>query len=57
MISKIYGQTKYKSMFQAGRGKGRKRPNKSQAYKEATAMSSLTPSIKRVVRYKKTKGK
>ena len=24
MISKIYGQTKYKSMFQAGRGKGRK---------------------------------
>ena len=57
MISKIYGQTKYKSMFEAGRGKGRKRPNKSQAYKEATAMSSLTPSIKRVVRYKKTKGK
>ena len=51
MISKIYGQTKYKSMFQAGRGKGRKRPNKSQAYKEATAMSSLTPSIKRIVTY------
>ena len=57
MISKIYGQTKYKSMFEAGRGKGRKRPNKSQAYKEATAMSSLTPSSKRVVRYKKTNGK
>ena len=57
MISKIYGQTKYKSMFEAGRGKGRKRPNKSQAYQEATAMSSLTPSIKRVVRYKKTNGK
>ena len=52
MISKIYGQTKYKSMFQAGRGKGRKRPNKSQAYKEAIAMSSLSPSIKRVVKYR-----
>ena len=55
MISKIYGQTKYKSMFEAGRGKGRKRPNKSQAYKEAIAMSSLSPSIKRIVTYKKKK--
>ena len=55
MISKIY-----KSLYrlsQMGRRKGTKRPNKSQAYKEATAMSSLSPSIKRVVRYKKTKGK
>ena len=52
MISKIYGQTKYKRMFQAGRGKGRKRPNRSKAYREAAAMSRLTPSIKRVVTYK-----
>ena len=47
---------KYK-MTAMGRRKGTKRPNKSQAYKEATAMSSLSPSIKRVVRYKKTKDK
>ena len=39
-------------MFQAGKGKGRKRPNLSKAYKEAIAMSRLTPSIKRVVTYK-----
>ena len=57
MISKIYEiGAKYK-LTGMGRRKGTKRPNKSQAYKEATAMSSLTPSIKRVVRYKKTKGK
>ena len=51
MISKIYKYgAKYK-LTQMGRIKGTKRPNKSQAYKEATAMSSLSPSIKRVVKY------
>ena len=54
MISKIY-ESVHKKLFQ--KRKGTKRPNKSQAYKEATAMSSLSPSIKRVVHYKKTKGK
>ena len=54
MISKIY-ESVHKKLFK--KRKGMKRPNKSQAYKEATAMSSLSPSIKRVVRYKKTKGK
>ena len=54
MISKIY-ESVHKTLFK--KRKGMKRPNKSQAYKEATAMSSLSPSIKRVVRYKKTKGK
>ena len=54
MISKIYDSV-HKKIFR--KRKGMKRPNKSQAYKEAVAMSSLTPSIKRVVRYKKTKGK
>lgn len=52
MISKIYNST-YKKLFRKRRGM--KRPNKSKAYKEATAMSSLSPSIKRVVRYRKKK--
>ena len=55
MISKIY---KYGAMYkltQMGRRKGTKRPNKSKAYKEAVYMSRLSPSIKRVVKYKKTK--
>tara|TARA_R110002020_G_scaffold259996_1_gene474174 strand:+ start:5822 stop:6004 length:183 start_codon:yes stop_codon:yes gene_type:complete len=52
MISKIYEiGAKYK-LTQMGRRKGTKRPNKSQAYKEAIAMSSLSPSIKRVVSYR-----
>ena len=55
MISKIY-KCPYK-LSQMGRRKGTKRPNKSKLYKQAVAMSSLSPSIKRVVRYKKTKGK
>jgi len=50
MISKIYDSV-HKKIFKKRRGM--KRPSKSQAYKEATAMSSLSPSIKRVVRYKK----
>ena len=50
MISKIYDSV-HKKIFK--KRKGMKRLNKSQAYKEATAMSSLSPSIKRVVRYKK----
>ena len=54
MISKIY-ESINKKLFR--KRKGMKRPNKSKAYKEAVAMSSLSPSIKRVVRYKKTKGK
>ena len=54
MISKIY-ESVSKKIFR--RRKGMKRPNKSQAYKEAVAMSSLSSSIKRVVRYKTTKGK
>ena len=48
MISKIY-ESINKKLFR--KRKGMKRPNKSQAYKEATAMSSLSPSIKRVVKY------
>ena len=53
MISKIYEiGAKYK-LTGMGRRKGQKRPNKSKLYKEATAMSSLTPSIKRIIRYKK----
>jgi len=52
MISKIYDSI-HKKIFK--KRKGMKRPNKSKAYKEATAMSSLSPSIKRVVRYKKKK--
>ena len=57
MISKIYEiGAKYK-LTGMGRRRGSKRPNKSKAYKQAVAMSSLSPSIKRVVHYKKTKGK
>ena len=52
MISKIYDSV-HKKLFR--KRKGIKRLNKSKAYKEATAMSSLSPSIKRVVKYKKTK--
>ena len=52
MISKIYDSTHKKIFIKR---KGMKRPNKSQAYKEATAMSSLSPSIKRVVQYRKKK--
>ena len=52
MISKIYDSI-HKKIF--NKRKGIKRPNKSKAYKEAIAMSSLSPSIKRVVRYKKKK--
>ena len=51
MISKIY-KSNYKRLFR--KRKGIKRPNKSQAYKEAVAMSSLGPRIKRIVKYKKT---
>ena len=51
MISKIY-ESSYKRLFR--KRKGTKRPNKSQAYKEAIAMSSLEPRIKRIVKYKKT---
>ena len=54
MISKIY-KSKHKSLFEAGKGKGRKRPNRQKVYKEAVYMSRLSPSIKRVVKYKKTK--
>lgn len=54
MISKIY-ESVSKKIFR--RRKGMKRPNKSQAYKEAKAMSSLGPSIKRVVNYKKSNAK
>tara|TARA_Y100000356_G_scaffold28964_1_gene20965 strand:+ start:3855 stop:4022 length:168 start_codon:yes stop_codon:yes gene_type:complete len=55
MISKIYEiGAKYK-LTGMGRRKGSKRPNKSKAYKQAVAMSSLSPSIKRIVKYKKTK--
>ena len=57
MNSKFWEYVKKYKMTEMGRRKGTKRPNKSQAYKEATAMSSLSPSIKRVVRYKKTKKK
>ena len=52
MISKIY-ESVHKKLFK--KRKGMKRPNKSQAYKEATAMSSMTPSIKRIVTYKNKK--
>ena len=48
MISKIY-ESVHKKLFK--KRKGMKRPNKSHAYKEATAMSSMTPSIKRIVTY------
>ena len=57
MNSKFWEYVKKYKMTEMGRRKGTKRPNKRQAYKEATAMSSLSPSIKRVVRYKKTKDK
>ena len=49
MISKIY-KSAYKTLFE--KRKGMKRLRKKQAYKEAAAMSSLSPSIKRVVTYK-----
>ena len=52
MISKIYDSV-HKKLFR--KRKGMKRLNKSKAYKEATAMSSLSPSIKRIVKYKKDK--
>ena len=52
MISKIY-ESVHKTLFK--KRKGMKRPNKSQAYREATAMSSMTPSIKRIVTYKNKK--
>tara|TARA_Y100001938_G_C8003886_1_gene386264 strand:+ start:214 stop:381 length:168 start_codon:yes stop_codon:yes gene_type:complete len=55
MISKIYKiGAKYK-LTEMGRKKGSKRLNKRKAYKQAVAMSSLSPSIKRIVKYKKTK--
>ena len=57
MNSKFWEYVKKYKMTEMGRRKGTKRPNKSQAYKEAKAMSSLSSSIKRVVRYKKTKDK
>jgi hypothetical protein len=52
MISKIYDSV-HKKLFR--KRKGMKRPNKSKAYKEARAMSSLDYSIKRIVKYKKDK--
>ena len=55
MISKIYEMARKYKLTEMGRRKGSKRPNKSKAYKEAIKMSSLSPSIKRVVKYKKTK--
>ena len=55
MISKIYEiGAKYK-LTGMGRRKGSKRPNKSKLYKQAVAMSSLTPSIKRIVTYNNKK--
>ena len=57
MNSKFWEYAAKYKMTAMGRREVTKRPNKSQAYKEATAMSSLSSSIKRVVRYKKTKGK
>ena len=53
MISKIYEIGAIYKLTRTGGRKGKKRPNKSQLYKEATAMSSLSPSIKRVIHYKK----
>jgi hypothetical protein len=53
MISKIYQQDR--KLVQMGRGKHKKYPKLSKIYKQAKAMSSLTPSIKRIVKYKKTK--
>ena len=50
MISKIYKQDR--KLVQMGRGKYKKYPKLTKIYKEAKAMSSLTPSIKRVVKYK-----
>ena len=55
MISKIYKYAAKYKLTEMGKRKGTKRPNKSQAYKEAVAMSSLRPHIKRIVRYNKKK--
>ncbi len=55
MISKIYKYAAKYKLTEMGKRKGTKRPNKSQAYKEAVAMSSLGPRIKRIVRYDKKK--
>ena len=54
-ISKIYevGATHY--LTQHGRGKHKKYPNRSKMYKQAVAMSSLTPNVKRRVYYNTNK--
>ena len=54
MISKIYKYAAKYKLTEMGKRKGTKRPNRSQAYKEAVAMSSLGPRVKRIVKYKKT---
>ena len=57
MISKIYEiGAKYKLTRMGGR-KGKPNKEKADLYRDAARLSRLQPSIKRVVRYKKTKGK
>ena len=54
-ISKIYeiGATHY--LTRHGSGKYKKYPNRSKMYKQAVAMSSLTPNVKRRVYYNTNK--
>ena len=57
MISKIYEiGAKYKLTRMGGR-KGKPNKEKADLYRDAARLSRLQPSIKRVVRYNKTKGK
>ena len=53
MISKIY-KSNAKSLTRLGDKKGKRNKKKAALYREAARMSKLTPSIKRIVNYKKT---